>query len=122
VYHVVESSKSFQEILFELAPAVQRLGLNVLAVHDLGALLAQRGNGFDEDYAIYEIIGWRQVEQLLAEDLRSGLLLPWRLAVYTENGATRIGFTLPPVQDDVRVQRHVDEAAARLRQLVDEMR
>jgi len=122
VYHVVESSKSFQEIQFELVPAVQRLGLSLLAMHDLGALLAQRGNGFDEDYAIYEIIGWRQVEQLLAEDLRNGLLLPWRLVVYTENGVTRIGFTLPPEQDDVRVQRHVDEAAARLRQLVDEMR
>ncbi|WP_374328549.1 DUF302 domain-containing protein [Azonexus sp.] len=122
MYHVVESSKSFQEILFELEPAVQRLGLSVLAVHDLGAALARRDNGFDEDYAIYDIIGWRQAEQLLSDDLRAGLFLPWRLAVYTENGATYLGFLRQPPVADPRLQRSLDEAAARLLQLLDEMR
>lgn len=122
MYHVVESSKSFQEIRFELEPAVQRLGLTVLAVHDLGAALARRDNGFDEDYAIYDIVGWRQAEQLLAGDLRAGLFLPWRLAVYTENGATRLGFLRQPSVADSRLQRALDEGEARLLQLVDEMR
>lgn len=122
MYHVVESSKSFQEILFELEPAVQRLGLTVLAVHDVGAALARRDNGFDEDYAIYDIVGWRQAEEMLADDLRAGLFLPWRLAVYTENGVTRLGFLRQPPVADPRLQRSLDEAAGRLLQLVDEMR
>jgi uncharacterized protein (DUF302 family) len=42
VFHLAESSKSFQEVVFELEPAIQRLGLTVLARHDLGEALANR--------------------------------------------------------------------------------
>lgn len=124
---LAESSKSFQEVVFELEPAIQRLGLTVLARHDLGEALGRRSRsearGFDEDYLLLEIVGWRAVEELLATDLRAGLALPWRFAVYTENGATRLGFQqLVPPTDDARLARLIAEVEDKLAHLVDEMR
>ena len=35
------------------------------------------------------------MEKMLAADVRLGLALPWRISVFTENGATRIGLIRP---------------------------
>jgi uncharacterized protein (DUF302 family) len=127
VFHLAESSKSFQEVVFELEPAIQRLGLTVLARHDLGEALGRRSRSearaFDEEYLLLDIVGWRAVEELLAADLRAGLALPWRFAVYTEDGATRLGFqpVVAPA-DDVRLARWIAEVEDKLVQLIDEMR
>lgn len=127
MFQLAESSKSFQEVVFELEPALQRLGLSVLARHDLGEALARRARGetrgFDEDYLLLDIVGWRAVEELLAADLRAGLALPWRFAVYTEDGATRLGFQpLSPPSGDARLARWVAEVEDKLTQLIDELR
>ena len=127
MFHLVESSKSFQEVIFDIEPAIQRLGLTVLAQHDLGEALRRRARGearaFDEDYMLFDIVGWRAVEDLLAGDLRAGLALPWRFAVYTEDGVTRLGFqsAMPPT-DDARLLRLIAEVEDKLAHLVDEMR
>ena len=69
---LAESSKSFQEVVFELEPALQRLGLNVLARHDLPLCVTGYGSmmnlharaeapvdgptGLDRDNALAELI------------------------------------------------------------------
>lgn len=119
---LVESSRSFQEILFDIEPAIQRLGLTMLARHEIGSELARRDNGFDEDCAIIEVVGWRPVESLLALDPATALHLPWRIVVLTERGVTRLGFAPLPASSDPRVAAILSEIGMRLQQLVDEMR
>ena len=124
---LIESSKSFQEVVFDFEPAAQRLGLTVLARHDLGEALVRRESGgspgFDEDYLIFEVISWPLAEAMLAVDLRSGLILPWRFVVFTDNGATRLGYQQALLPDAPAVLgRLIAEVEGKLGQLLDEMR
>lgn len=127
MYYVVESSKSFSEVIFDLEPVVQRLGFVVLHAHDLGDTLRRKGIDLDDDCQVFDICNYRQMEKMLAIDLRLSLALPWRISVYTENGATKIGLfrpetllaTLSDNPELVRLGREIEE---RMVQIVDDVR
>ncbi len=127
MYYVVESSKSFNEVIFDLEPVVQRLGFVVLHAHDLGDTLRRKGIDLDDDCQVFDICNYRQMEKMLAIDLRLSLALPWRISVYTENGATKIGLfrpetllaTLSDNPELVRLGREIEE---RMVQIVDDVR
>ena len=88
--YCVESSKSFYEATFDLKPVIQRLGFEVQQIHDLGEILQRKGIGLDEDCQVFELCNYRYMERLLALDMRLGLCLPWRISVFTRDGATWI--------------------------------
>ena len=95
MFYIVESDKSFYEATFDLEPVIQRLGFVILHVHDLGNTLRRKDSEFDDDCKVFEICNYRQFEKLLAIDMRLSTALPWRISVFTENGATRIGLIRP---------------------------
>ena len=95
MFYIVESSKSFYEATFDLEPVVQRLGFVVLNVQDWGETLRRRAIDLDDECKVFEICNYRLVEKMLALDLRLSLALPWRISVFTENGATKIGLIRP---------------------------
>lgn len=90
MFYCVESSKSFYEATFDLKPVIQRLGFEVQQIHDLGEILQRKGIGLDEDCQVFELCNYRYMERLLILDMRLGLLLPWRISVFTRDGATWI--------------------------------
>lgn len=93
--YIVESSKSFYEATFDLEPVVQRLGFVILNVHDLSETLRRKEIGLDDECRIFEICNYRLLEKLLAIDMCLSLTLPWRISVFTDNGATKIGLMRP---------------------------
>lgn len=127
MFYIVESDKSFYEVTFDLEPVIQRLGFSVLQAHDFGEMLRSKDIDFDDECKVFEIFNFRQTEKLLAQDMRLSLALPWRISVYTENGATKIGLikptallaTLVPAADWARLAREIEERAI---QIVDETR
>jgi len=76
VFYIVESSKSFSEVIFDLEPVVQRLGFVILHAHDLGEILRRRDIDFDDDCQVFDICNYRQIEKLLSIDLRPSPDLP----------------------------------------------
>lgn len=127
MYYIVESDKSFYEATFDLEPVVQRLGFVILHRHDLSEALRRREIEFDDECQIFEICNYRQTEKLLAIDKRLSLSLPWRISVFTENGATKIGLIRPqpilavlcPPAEFSRLAREMEE---KMIQIVDETR
>lgn len=127
MFYIVESSKSFYEANFDLAPTIQRLGFVILATHDLGEMLQGKAIDLDDDCQIVDIVNYRYLEKLLAIDMRLSLTLPWRISVFTENGATKIGVSRPATMSDqlgqnaelVRVMAEIEE---KLKMIVDETR
>lgn len=127
MFYIVESSKSFSEVIFDLEPVVQRLGFVILHTHDLGEILRRRDIDFDDDCQVFDICNYRQLEKLLSIDLRLSLALPWRISVFTENGATKIGLNRPetmlalfgPSPELARVAQEIEE---RMIQIVDDTR
>ncbi|MBS1143250.1 MAG: hypothetical protein H6R14_656 [Proteobacteria bacterium] len=124
MYYTVDSDKSFYEASTDLVPVVQRLGLSVLHVHDLGAMLDSKEIEFDDACMVFEVANPRLVEKALAIDMRLSLALPWRIAVYTENGNTRISLLRPvsALAADPAAARLAQEIEEKLVQAVDEAR
>lgn len=127
MFYLVESDKSFYEACFDLEPVIQRLGFVILHAHDLGEMLRGKDAALDDDCKVFAVGNYRQTERLLAIDMRLSMLLPWRISVFTENGATKIGIARPETlfaalggnPELVRVAREVEE---KLVQMVDETR
>ena len=127
MHYIVESSKSFYEATFDLVPTIQRLGFVVLATHDLGGLLQRKDIDLDDDCQIVEICNYRYVEKLLAIDMGFSVSLPWRISVFTENGATKIGVSrldswLAISGDNPELARVIAEIESKLVMIVDDAR
>lgn len=125
--YIVESSKSFYEATFDLEPVVQRLGFVILNVHDLSETLRRKDIGLDDECRIFEICNYRLLEKLLAIDMRLSLTLPWRISVFTDNGATKIGlmrpdFLLPLLGAHPELERLNRELEEKMVQIVDDTR
>lgn len=127
MFYIVESSKSFYEANFDLGPVVERLGFVIVHRQDIGETLQRRGIELDEECQVHEVINYRYAADLLAIDMRLSLGIPWRIAVFTENGATKIGIVCPPVLaaalgDHPKLTQLAAEVEAKLVMIVDETR
>jgi uncharacterized protein (DUF302 family) len=127
VFYIVESSKSFYEATFDLEPVVQRLGFVVLKVHHLGEARHGKAIELDDECQVFEVSNDRLTGKLLAIDMRLSLGLPWRISVFTENGATKIGLLRPGCllagfAQTAELARLMQEIEEKLVQIVDEAR
>lgn len=127
MFYIVDSDKSFYEVCLDLEPVVQRLGFVVLHTHELGALLRGAEAEPDDEGRIFEIGNYRHSEKMFALDMRLCLLLPWRIAVFTQDGVTKIGLLQPSavvagLSPSPGLSRLAEEIGERLRQIVDELR
>ena len=118
LFYRVESGKSFYEASYDLAPIVERFGFVIVGKHDLGEMLGRREIDIDEDCQVFDICNYRQAEQLLAADMLLCLLVPWRIAVFTENGATWLALIRPAALLD----QPLGELEEKMIQIVDETR
>lgn len=127
MFYIVESSKSFYEATYDLEPVVQRLGFVILHAHDLGETLRRKEIDLDDDCQVFDICNYRLLEKLLAIDMRLALSLPWRISVFTDNGATKIGLIRPEPMlaafgQNAELARLAREMEEKLIQIVDETR
>ncbi len=127
MHTVVASEKSLYEASVDLRAAILRLGFNILHVQELGAPGSGWDVACDEDCTVFAIDNPRYAEQLLTHDMRCALALPWRIAVYTEAGNTRIGFVSPgsllaALEPGAAVRATAGEIEEKLRQMLDEAR
>lgn len=95
MYHIVESSKTFDAASDAVAVAVKHNGFGVLHVHDLGATLRSKGISFAEECRVFEVCNPTQAANVLTIDMRLNMALPCRISVYTEKGNVRIGYIRP---------------------------
>ena len=127
MYHIVETSKPFEQATADLEVAVKNNGFGVLHVHDLGATLRGKGVAFNEECKILEVCNPVQASKVLAADMRLNMALPCRISVYTENKKTKIGFILPvqmlsALSQDPSLVRTAKEVEEKILQMVDEVK
>jgi uncharacterized protein (DUF302 family) len=125
--YTAASDKSCFEAATDLEEVVLRLGLALQQAHDHGEVLRARGLECDEELRVFDIASPRLDASLLACDMRLGLALPWRIAVFSEAGATRLGLLRPSVllaalSAEPEVARLAGELEEKLRQVIDEAR
>ena len=126
MYYIIESDKSFYEACFDLPPVVQRLGFVVLHRHDLSETMRRKEIDLDDDCQTFDVCNYRLMEKLLALDIKLSLHAPWRISVFTEAGATKIGILRPLAlagsSGNAAWLRLAGEIEEKLVQIVDEAR
>ena len=94
-FFVAPTDQPFEVACEALATAVVVQGFGVLAMHDLGTTLREKGIDFSGDCCVFEVCNPGQAAELLEIDMSLNMALPCRISVYTEAGQTRIGMIRP---------------------------
>lgn len=124
--YTVRTDKSYEEAVKAVVASAANRNFRVQFVHDVAETLAEKG--FErEPVTIVEVCNARYASEVLARDVKIGLMLPCPVMVYVEDGRvfistmrpTLIGAFFPEAELDsvaAEVEGHivaiVDEAAA----------
>jgi uncharacterized protein (DUF302 family) len=116
-FFIVETTLTLDQACSALEAAVVAHGFGVLGHHDLGATLRAKGLPFPEQCRVYEVCQPQQAARVLGADMRLAMALPCRIAVYTEDGQTRLGMVRPEgllnaLSSDPQLQRVAAEVEA----------
>ncbi len=108
--YTVTSPKSFTEAERGVQDAVAAKGFRVLHVHDIQATFAEKGIQRDP-YKIIEVCNVKYANQALKADTLIGLMMPCKINVFVENGATTISLLKPSLLATFFPQAKLDAMA-----------
>jgi uncharacterized protein (DUF302 family) len=92
--YTVATDKPFDDAVEAVIDATANAGFKVQFVHDVSATLAEKG--FDrERVTIVEMCNAKFASQVLAADVKIGLMLPCPIMVYAEGGRVFISTMRP---------------------------
>jgi uncharacterized protein (DUF302 family) len=92
--YTVGTAKGFDEAVEAVIEATKEAGFRVLYVHDVAATLAEKG--FErERVSIVEMCNAKYASQVLAADVKIGLMLPCPIMVYAEKSEVFISTMRP---------------------------
>ena len=90
-----ETVKSREEAIQSLKDELAGVKFGVLWELDMTDTLQQKGQDFDKPITILEVCNPAAAAEVLKQNMRIGYLLPCKVAVYEEDGTTRIGMPRP---------------------------
>ena len=118
---VVASRKSVQEIQQVFAAVCARHQFGVLGTIDLRQKLSDKGVPFERECLVFEVCNPLQAKKVLENNIAIAAALPCRIAVYQEDGVTKIATIRPtallglfPNPELAPVPREVEEAMSRI--------
>jgi uncharacterized protein (DUF302 family) len=83
--YTVHTDKDFDQAVEAVVQATKGVGFRVQFVHDVAATLAEKGFN-REPVTIVEMCNAKFASQVLAADVKIGLMLPCPIMVYAEKG------------------------------------
>jgi len=93
--YTVSSNHSIEETIERLKTALAEVSFGVLWEFDLAKKFAEKELTFDDQYHILEVCNPKEAHRVVSAERRAGYFLPCKLAVYTENGQTKVGMPRP---------------------------
>jgi uncharacterized protein (DUF302 family) len=84
------SNKSVQEIVNTIKEVASKYGFGVLNVLNIQETLKSKGKNLDNECQIIDICKPSYAEEFLNEDISLSVIMPCRIAVYTQDGETTI--------------------------------
>lgn len=94
-HYTVETTKTPDQAVETLTENLKAEKFGVLWQLDMQEKLREKGVEFDMSYQILEVCNPVEAKRVLSENALIGYFLPCKLAVYVENGTTRIGMPKP---------------------------
>ncbi|GGD48423.1 DUF302 domain-containing protein [Paenibacillus nasutitermitis] len=93
----VETAATPEQAIADLTESLKVEGFGVLWELDMRGKLAEKGVEFDRDYYIIEVCNPAEAKRVLTENPLVGYFLPCKMAIYEENGKTKMGMPKPTV-------------------------
>ena len=115
--HTVVTAKTYAEAVQAVIDRTEAHGFRVQFVHDVAATLAEKG--FErEPVTIVEICNARFASQVLARDVKIGLMLPCPVMVYEQDGAVSISTMRPSLIGGFYPDAGIDGIATEVESIV----
>jgi uncharacterized protein (DUF302 family) len=115
--YTVETGKDFDAAVEAVKQGVADAGFRVQFVHDVAATLAEKG--FQrERVTIVEMCNAKYASQVLAADVKIGLMLPCPIMVYAEQGKVFISTMLPTLIKDFFPHADIAETAKQVEDIL----
>ena len=92
---VKETQKSIQEIAQEFSEVAGRHKFGVLGTYNLKQKLNDKGVPFERECLVFEVCNPQQAAKVLETNIAIATALPCRIAVYQEDGKTKIATIRP---------------------------
>lgn len=90
-----QTRKSVAEATRDMEAAVAAHGFGVLHAYDFQKTLGEKGFPLANGCRVLEVCNPRQASEVLATDMALNMVLPCRVSIYEDKGATLIGM-IPP--------------------------
>lgn len=93
--YIKSSQLSVDEVIEKLKEAVPNNQFGILHSYDIKQTLAGKGQTLAEDCHVFEVCNPKVAKDILDKDMNLATMLPCRISVYTQDGATKVGLALP---------------------------
>lgn len=94
-HYTVETAKSPEQAILALEANLKEEKFGVLWQLNMKEKLKEKGVELDRDYHILEVCNPVEAKRVLTENLLVGYFLPCKIAVYSDEGITKIGLPKP---------------------------
>jgi uncharacterized protein (DUF302 family) len=111
--YTVSTSKTYDEAVSAVTERAEANGFRVQFVHDVAATLAEKGFA-REPVTIIEVCNAKYASQVLASDVKIGLMLPCPVMVYEQDGEIFISTMRPSLIGGFFPDAGIDDVAAQV--------
>ncbi|TMU84328.1 DUF302 domain-containing protein [Bacillus sp. BHET2] len=94
-HYTKEVSKSVKEAVEAVEASLKEESFGVLWNLDLAEKLQDKGLDFNEEVVVLEVCNPHEAKKVLEQSMLVSYFLPCKVAVYTEEGTTKIGMAKP---------------------------
>jgi uncharacterized protein (DUF302 family) len=109
--YTVSTDRTFDEAVSAVTERTAAHGFKVQFVHDVAATLAEKGFS-REPVTIIETCNAKYASQVLARDVKIGLMLPCPVMVYEQDGEVFISAMRPSLLGGLFPEAGIDDVAA----------
>lgn len=96
------SNKSVQEVVNSIKGVASKYSFGVLNVLNIQETLKSKGKNLENECQIIDICKPSYAEEFLNEDISLSIIMPCRIAVYTQDGETTIALnSIVQLVDDI---------------------
>lgn len=93
--YIQSSQLNVDEVIEKLKEAVPNNQFGILHSYDIKQTLANKGQTLTEECHVFEVCNPKVAKDILDKDMNLATVLPCRISVFTQDGATKVGLALP---------------------------
>ncbi len=114
IVYEMKTDKSLDQAIEAVSKNLKEHGFGILWQLNFKDKLEEKGLEFKEDFMVLEVCNPKQAKEVLDINSHIGYVLPCKMVVRTDNGATYIGMTSPEVLIGLFNQPELDEVAKKV--------